>query len=122
LRELEARTHVAIRRTQKSLPGKLMFPPIEIDLEERRVLCNDVDLSLTHREFDILCFLATSKKDVITYEEIGKKIWGVYQEPDRQSVMVNISRLRKKLEINPVTARMIETVWSEGYRFVSGGG
>ena len=116
-RELEARVQAAVRRTQAAAPGKLIFPPLEIDVEGHRALCGGEDLQLTTREYDILYFFATSAKKVVTYEDIGIRVWGVYQEQDRRSVMVLVSRLRKKMEANPVTARMIETVWSEGYKF-----
>jgi len=74
-------------------------------------------MQLTPREYDIFFYLATTDKDIITYEDIGKRVWGVYREQDRRSVMVLVSRLRKKLGVNPVAARMIVTVWSAGYRF-----
>jgi len=116
-RELEARVQAVIRRTQKAPPGILSFPPLEIDIVGHRALCDGEDLMLTPREYDILIYLATSDKDITTYEDIGKQIWGVYREQDRRSVMVIVSRLRKKMEINPITKRMILTVWSTGYRF-----
>ena len=117
-RELEARVRASIRRTQAALPGRLVFPPLEIDIESHSAYCDGEALQLTKQEYDILYYLATSKKDVLTYMDIGKQVWGSYREQDRSSVMVMISRLRKKLEINPVTARMVETVWSKGYRFI----
>ena len=116
-RELEARVQVAIRRTQTTTPGRIVFPPLEIDIKSHRVLCSGEYLPLTSREYNILHYFVTFVEETITYEDIGKYIWGVYREQDRRSIMVIISRLRKKLEINPVTARMIETVWSKGYKF-----
>ena len=68
-------------------------------------------------EYDILYLIVTSEKEVLTYEDIGMRIWGVYREPDRRSVMVMVSRLRKKMSVNTITANMIETVWAEGYKF-----
>ena len=120
-RELEARVQAAVRRTQSASPGTLSFPPLEIDIVSHRALCNGEDLMLTPREYDILYLFATSQKEILTYEDIGVKMWGVYKEQDRRSVMVIVSRLRKKLEVSPITARMIETVWSEGYRFSAKG-
>ena len=117
-RELEARVRAAVRRAQASLPGKLVFPPLEIDVKAHRASCDGEDLLLTTQEYDILYFLATSKKDVVTYMDIGTQVWGSFRDQDRSTVMVIISRLRKKLEVNPVSARMIETVWSKGYRFI----
>ena len=117
-RELEARVQAVIRRTQATAPGSLSFPPLEIDIVSHRAFCDGEDLQLTPREYEILFYLTTEDKDIITYEDIGMKVWGTYREQDRRSVMVMVSRLRKKLESNPVTARMIETVWSAGYRFI----
>jgi len=116
-RELEARVRVALRRSQTATPGKLFFPPLEIDVKLHKVFCEGEDLRLTAQEYDLLYLIVTSDKDVITYEEIGKRVWGVYREPDRRSVMVMVSRLRKKMAHNIITAHMIETVWTEGYRF-----
>jgi len=116
-RELEARVQVSIRRMHTAAPGKLLFPPLEIDIEGHRALCDGDDLHLTAQEYDLLYYFATSGKETITYEDIGVRVWGSYREMDRRSIMVMVSRLRKKLASNPVTARMIETVWTEGYRF-----
>ena len=116
-RELEARVQAAVRRSQAAAPGTLSFPPLEIDVTGHRALCDGKDLQLTMREYDILHHLIKEEKNIVTYEDIGKRVWGIYSEQDRRSVMVMVSRLRKKLEVNPVAAMMIETVWSAGYRF-----
>ena len=46
------------------------------------------------------------------------RILGTYQEADRSSIMVNVSRLRKKMTLDYELENMIETVWSKGYRFI----
>ena len=118
-RELEARVQTAIRHSAAVVPDTLSFPPLEIDIIAHRAYCNGNDLYLTSREFGLLYMLATSDGAVVTYEDIGMHMWNSYREEDRRSVMVSISRLRKKLEDNPVTARMIETVWTTGYKFTA---
>lgn len=120
-RELEARVQTAIRRAAPAATGAsgiLSFPPLEIDITAHRATCAGEDLYLTAREYSLLYMLAISGGEVVTYEDIGKQIWGSYREDDRGTVMVSVSRLRKKMENNPVTAQMIETVWSIGYKFV----
>ena len=52
---------------------------------------------------------------------LGIFAFGVYRESDRRSVMVNVSRLRKRFEGNYELENRIETVWSKGYRFLKGG-
>ena len=54
----------------------------------------------------------------ITFEEIGTQLWGSYIETDRRNVMVNVSRLRKKIESQTGVDNFIETVWSKGYKLM----
>ena len=51
-------------------------------------------------------------------EELGKALFGTYMEADRRSVMVNVSRLRKRFDDNHELSNHIETVWGKGYRFI----
>ncbi len=119
LKELHARIVTAIRKNSP-ITSTLYCPPLEINVINKTVLCNGEKIGLTSREFEILYFLASSSGEVVSYEKIGTHIWGGYLPSDRASVMVNVSRLRKKLEVNLVAAKMIETVWSEGYKFNQG--
>ena len=117
-RELEARVRSALRRSALSTPGVLSFPPLEIDIVGHKALCDGEDLGLTTREYGLLYMLATSDGKVVTYEDIGNHIWGSYRSNDRSTVMVSMSRLRKKLDVNPIASNMIETVWTTGYKFI----
>ena len=56
--------------------------------------------------------------ETATFEELGNALFGSYQESDRRSIMVNVSRLRKKMTLDFELENMIETVWSKGYRFI----
>ena len=117
-RELEARVRATLRRSALASPGVLSFPPLEIDIIGHKALCDGEDLCLTTREYGLLYMLATSNGQVVTYEDIGNHIWGSYRSNDRSTVMVSMSRLRKKLDVDPIAANMIETVWTTGYKFV----
>lgn len=119
LKELEVRILANIRRAAPSrIEGRLSYPPLEIDVENHRAFCDGEDLLLSRQEYDLLYMMATSDGRPVTYEEIGERVWDGYLPTMRRTVMVSMSRLRKKLEINPLAARMIETVWSKGYRFI----
>ncbi len=67
----------------------------------------------------MLLYLATHSNKEVTFEELGKALFGTYQEADRRAVMVNVSRLRKKMTLDYELENMIETVWSKGYRFIA---
>ena len=123
LRELSARIEVNIRRhdaTKKkdvNNTSLLEFSPLTIDLMAHKVTWNDQDIPLSNREFDVLQYLASNAGKECSFEEIGKAVWGGYIERDRRSIMVNVSRLRKKLETYTKADDLIESVWSKGYRF-----
>ncbi len=119
-RELEARIRMVIKRNSTGNTSTLNFASIEINTLSRVVLCDGQELALTAREYDLLLMLATSKEKIITYEQIGTHLWGTYRKEDRGSVMVNVSRLRKKLEADPLAAHLLETVWGKGYSFNGG--
>ena len=124
LKELSLRIQALMRRRnvpiQKTVASSttLSFPPLQVDTVEHKVFCNEEEVALSNREFSLLHLLVSNPEKTITFEEIGTKIWGTYTETDRRSIMVNASRLRKKLEDYPELDGMIETVWSEGYKFV----
>lgn len=126
IKELSLRIQALVRRRTAGSPTvkgavpatTLTFPPLQIDTVGHKVYCNDEEIALSNREFALLHLLASQPEKTITFEEIGAKLLGVYTENDRRSIMVNTSRLRKKLEEYPELSGLIETVWSEGYKFV----
>ena len=129
LRELEVRIQVLIRRYQSASnlsadnSNTLDFPFLTIDLTRHKAYYkknnSEEDLRITNKEFDFLCFLASSPNSIFSFEDIGNAVWGNYIDSDRKTIMVTASRLRKKLDEYPELSSYIETVWSKGYKFVS---
>lgn len=123
LRELAARIEVNIRRHQSVYQkvkdsSILQFPPLYIHLIDHKVYYNNKEeIPLSNQEFALLHLLAAKPETTFTFEEIGKKVWGSYLESDRRSIMVNISRLRKKLDEYEGLQDIIQSVWSKGYKF-----
>ncbi|MBQ3600666.1 MAG: response regulator transcription factor [Lachnospiraceae bacterium] len=123
LRELSARIEVNIRRYQ-SVKEKvkdssiLSFPPLSINLIEHKAYWNEEEIPLSNREFDLLHLLSTKPGEAFSFQEIGNKVWGSFLESDRRAIMVNISRLRKKLDLYEGLEDIIESVWSKGYRLL----
>ena len=48
----------------------MSLPGLEIDPAHRKVYCDDQEISLTAKEYDLLCLLATNKGRVLTYDQI----------------------------------------------------
>jgi DNA-binding response OmpR family regulator len=111
----QVRLRMLSRETAES--GVLEFPPLRIELMNRRVFCGGEKISLSNREFDLLVFFARHPGEVVTFEQIGEELYGTYLDSDRKNVMVCASRLRKRFGDHKGLARKIETVWGRGYRF-----
>lgn len=121
LRELKARIDVILRRMNQlhaaSESHILTFGSLSIDKVAHKAFFQGTDLNLANREYEVLLYLAEHPDREVTFKELGTALFGSYQENDRRSVMVNVSRLRKRFEGNYELENRIETVWSRGYRF-----
>ena len=102
-------------RVKKS--NEITFGDLVIDQLTHKAYFKKEDLQLANREYEVLLYFASHPNQEITFEELGTALFGTYQELDRRSVMVNVSRLRKKLSIDPLLSQFITTVWSKGYKF-----
>lgn len=121
LRELTVRIQANLRRHMASSASSsvLSYPPLSIDTIGHKVYYNEEEVALSNREYELFLLLVNRKNEVVTFEDISRQVWGTYSESDRRSIMVNASRLRKKLEAFPGLGQMVETVWSKGYRFIT---
>ena len=119
LKELSARITVQLRKRKEVKNNNVIYdPPLKIDLINHKIFCNDEEIPLSNREFELLYLLASHPGKIITFEEIGLSIWKIYQETDRRSIMVMASRLRKKLESYNGLSNLIETSYGKGYKFI----
>ena len=90
---------------------------LKIEKGARRVYVNGLEVNFTHREFELLLFLAENPNRVFGREEIFEKVWGMEALGDSATVTVHINRIRDKIEANPGNPQYVETVWGAGYRF-----
>ena len=120
LRELSARIQVQLRRHRDIHADQMQisYPPLLLNLVEHKAYCNQEEILLSNREYELLQFLASRPGQVTTFEQIGMKLWNLYSEADRRTIMVVASRLRKKLDSYEGLSNLIETVWSQGYQFI----
>ena len=113
--ELVARIKALLRRTEQDVKrnpeytlGKLYVCPAK-----HIVRVNGEDLSLTLKEFDLLCLLLENRGIVLTRDVILNKIWGYSFDGESRTVDVHIRTLRQKL--GPA-GEIIETVRGIGYK------
>ncbi|MGG3889988.1 vancomycin resistance response regulator transcription factor, VanR-F/VanR-M family [Metabacillus fastidiosus] len=121
--ELVARVNAQLRRfidlNQPKKDNKLTleFGGLVISPEQRTVILYGENIELTPKEFDILYLLASHPKKVYSVENIFQQVWEEAYFEGRNTVMVHIRTLRKKLGDDKQKNKLIKTVWGVGYAF-----
>jgi DNA-binding response OmpR family regulator len=120
-RELALRVKGLLRREQRLRSGPPGPAPISrgnllIDSSAHRVTLEGREVQLTHREFDLLAFLAGYPDRAFTKRDLLRRVWG-WDFGDTSTVTVHVRRLREKLELDPSDPRLVLTVRGVGYRF-----
>ena len=129
-RELLARIHAVLRRRPpQEAPGapsgdneQVTFGPFTFDLGTRALHRNGEELPLTTGEFAMLKALVRHPRQPLSREKLALLARGREFEPFDRSLDVQVSRLRKLIEIDAAAPRYIQTVWGVGYVFVPDGG
>ena len=125
-REVVLRVKAILRRSasanmQNNNAGSknvLVFPHLTIDHDAHRVTAEEEEVSLTPKEYELLCFLAKSPDKVFSREELLKEVWQYEFFGDLRTVDTHVKRLREKLNnVSKQAAKMIVTVWGVGYKF-----
>ncbi len=122
---LEARIQSLLRRiswAERPLDLQIIRRgSIELDAETRLVDVGTRIIRLSPLETKLLHYLMSRPGQLIRKEAILQAVWG-YVPAGRSIILhTNISRLRRKVEKDPSTPRMIETIPHLGYRFNTDG-
>lgn len=112
--ELLARVRAHLRRTQEPNPDLLMFDDLSLNRTTREVYRGNRLIELTAKEFDLLEYLITHPRQVLTRDRILETVWGYDFMGDSNIIEVYIRYLRLKLEAND-EKRLIQTVRGVGY-------
>ena len=119
-RELVARIHSLLRRTQKDLAVR-SDPIFEVDQQRLEVSLNGNVLDLTTKEFELMDLFIKNPGVIFTRDEIIKEIKGIDAHLFSRSIDILISRLRHNIEDDPKEPKLIKTIWGKGYMFVAVG-
>lgn len=112
--ELLARIRAHLRRTQEDDPDLLSFVDLSLNRRTREVFRAERLVELTAKEFDLLEYLISYPRQVLTREQILENVWGYDFMGDSNIIEVYIRYLRLKLEAKN-EKRLIQTVRGVGY-------
>ncbi|NLO83889.1 MAG: response regulator transcription factor [Clostridiales bacterium] len=99
--ELLARIAAAMRRRDMVSQENVKIiqkGSLVLDIVASRASLDDVDLSLTPREFSLLMLLVQNEDQILSAEIIYEKVWKANLHGDKNAVQAAISKLRHKLE------------------------
>ena len=87
---------------------------ISIDTSKYKVFCDEKEVALTQREYELLTYLAVNKGRVCSRTEIIENVWNIYFDYDSGVIDVFMNSIRKKLNLNK-ELDYIKTVRGVGY-------
>ena len=118
--ELLAKVSSLLRR-YKQYKGKpatvLTIDNLEVDFATRTVKSNGSPVVLTDTEYAILEYLLQKRGTIVTAPELYEAVWGAkFLSGSGNTVMVHVLNVRRKIEENPSSPKILRTVWGRGYQ------
>lgn len=121
--ELVARVKAQLRRYKRYNTvvqpddDVIVHGALVLNIKTHECTLNEKPLSLTPTEFSILKILCQQKGNVVSSEELFRKIWGdEYYSKNNNTITVHIRHLREKMGDSFENPKYIKTVWGVGYK------
>lgn len=110
-KELVLRVNNIIKRAYKDNNNRIAIDGYELDEEQRKVYCENMEIELTTKEFDLLMMFIKNKGIAFSRDKILENVWDENYFGSDRVVDDTLRRLRKKLpNLN------IHTIYGYGYR------
>ena len=116
--ELMARVRAVLRRARAPSEPQDSYgdPAIRVDFQRHQVYVRGEETELTPLEFRLLAALVLNAGQVLSVERILDTCWG--ERPGGpMNVRLYVNYLRRKIETDPASPKLIETVREFGYRY-----
>lgn len=119
IQELFARIRVAIRNRPITIDVPQVFNDgyLYINVAEHIVKINNIVISLTKKEFQLLAFLLKSEGQIVEQADIIRELWGNTHTEDTHYLRILTKKLRDKIGDHASTPKYITTISGVGLRF-----
>lgn len=123
-RELVARVKANLRRQSVASENsskeddekkEITFGDLTVHPDSYSVTKNGKTVDLTHREFELIRYLAQHAGQVMTREHLLQTVWGYDYFGNVRTVDVTVRRLREKIEDDPSQPKWLVTRRGVGY-------
>lgn len=106
-------------KTKSEDTGELirLYGGVMLNPETREVMKNGAPVDVREKEIDVLIYLAKNRGRVVSPRELYEAVWGELSLPtSSNTVTVHVLNLRRKLEDNPGSPKIVRTIWGRGYQ------
>lgn len=119
LRELVARINAVLRRFEKFPESTRVIRagPLTLDQTHHVFTASGIQVVLTPIEFNLLAILMRSPGRVFNRTQLVEQLGNSGFNGLDRTINVHIRNLRSKIELDPASPKLIETVFGIGYRF-----
>ena len=115
--ELLSRINAVARRKFNIVSPDIVLGDFIMKVQARKLVCNEKEVDLTKKEYDLLHYLVLNRGKVLTRQQLYEHIWGniLDDQYDSNFIDVHIKNLRRKMNQH-APAPWLETVRGVGYR------
>lgn len=102
------------KEVSEKVKALFVYKDLKVDFDARQVFIKDLEVELTHKEYELLILLVQNVNNAVTREELVKSVWESSISSDDRTLDTHIKSLRKKMleySDNIITIRRV------GYRF-----
>lgn len=114
-REVVARVKTVLRRTYRD---EVINSNLQLDETRLLVLFNDIEVTLTSVEFQLLKPLFTKPNYIFTRDQLMQNMYSDHRIVNHRTIDSHIKKLRKKLVDISQGEELIQSVYGTGYRLV----
>ncbi len=119
--EVIARVKAQLRRYKKfnldsQNTNSITIDDLTINFDSHEVIVRGDKIKLTPKEFDILECLAKNRGVDFSVQRLYETIWNENFAVSDTSIVVHITNLRQKIELDPKNPKFVKTVWGVGYK------
>lgn len=118
-RTLLARVKALLRRAGMESSAPLAAGRVQLELEEHTVqIGGQTPVRLTKLELRLLQMLIANAGHTVGSDRLLLQVWGHKGSGDRQLLKQLVHRLRQKIEVDPASPQVLQTVPGAGYKLI----
>ncbi len=114
--ELLARVGALLRRAKVGAPAAVHLGPYDINTIARVIAVRGDPVELTQKEFDLAVHLFNNTGKLLSRVKLLEQVWGIRADLDTRTVDTHVSRIRRKLKLEPHNGFKLTPVYGFGYR------